>query len=119
MVATHRLGFAISAYFVGVAGAIWAEYLTYMRPNIFLIILIAANMVLMCILGGKGTVAGPVVGAILLIAFNEFFVSQFGGSEINLLGTGMIMLFALIFFPNGLVGTLRRMDKLPSFLDWD
>lgn len=113
------LSFAISAYFVGVAGAIWAEYLTYMRPNIFLIILIAANMVLMCILGGKGTVAGPVVGAILLIAFNEFFVSQFGGSEINLLGTGMIMLFALIFFPNGLVGTLRRMDKLPSFLDWD
>ena len=53
----------------------------------------------MCILGGKGTVAGPVVGAILLIAFNEFFVSQFGGSEINLLGTGIIMLFALIFFP--------------------
>ena len=90
-----------------------------MRPNIFLIILIAANMVLMCILGGKGTVAGPVVGAILLIAFNEFFVSQFGASEINLLGTGMIMLLALMFFPNGLVGTLRKIGKLPRILDWD
>ena len=113
------LSFAISAFFVGVAGAVWAEYLTYMRPNIFLIILIAANMVLMCILGGKGTVAGPVVGAILLIAFNEFFVSQFGASEINLLGTGMIMLLALMFFPNGLVGTLRKIGKLPRILDWD
>ena len=113
------LSFAISAFFVGIAGAVWAEYLTYMRPNIFLIILIAANMVLMCILGGKGTVAGPVVGAILLIAFNEFFVSQFGASEINLLGTGVVMLLALMFFPNGLVGTLRKIGKLPRILDWD
>ncbi|MDH5750591.1 MAG: branched-chain amino acid ABC transporter permease [Rhodospirillales bacterium] len=113
------LAFSISAFFVGMAGAVWAEYLTYMRPNIFLIILVAANMVLMCILGGKGTVAGPVVGAVLLIAFNEFFVSQFGASEINILGTGLVMLLALIFFPNGLVGTLRKMGKLPRILDWD
>ena len=47
------LAFAISAFFVGMAGAVWGEYLTYLRPNIFLIILIAANMVLMCIIGGN------------------------------------------------------------------
>ena len=112
------LAFAISAFFVGAGGAVWGEYLTYIRPNIFLTILIAANMVLMCILGGKGTVAGPVVGAVLLIAFNEFFVSQFGASEINLLGTGVIMLLALIYFPNGIVGTLKKAGKLPRILDW-
>lgn len=113
------LAFAISGFFVGAAGAVWGEYLTYIRPNIFLIILIAANMVLMCILGGKGTVAGPAVGAILLVAFNEFFVSQFGASEINILGTGVIMLLALIFFPNGIVGTLKKRGRLPRLLDWD
>ena len=113
------LAFAISAFFVGMAGAIWGEYMTYIRPNIFLIILVAANMVLMCILGGKGTVAGPVVGTVLLVAFNEFFVSQFGASQINILGTGAVMILALMFFPNGIVGTLRRMGKLPRILDWD
>jgi len=111
--------FAISAFFVGMAGAVWGEYITYLRPNIFLIILIAANMVLMCILGGKGTVAGPVVGAVLLIAFNEVFVATLGSSEINILGTGVIMVIVLLYFPNGIVGTLAQKRRLPRFLDWD
>jgi branched-chain amino acid transport system permease protein len=113
------LAFAISAFFVGMAGAVWGEYLTYLRPNIFLIILVAANMVLMSIIGGKGTVAGPIVGAILIVLFNEFFVATLGSSEINILGTGLIMVLALLFFPNGLVGTLANKGHLPRFLDWD
>jgi branched-chain amino acid transport system permease protein len=113
------LAFAISAFFVGMAGALWGEYLTYIRPNIFLVILVAANMVLMCILGGKGTVAGPIVGAVLLIAFNELIVAQFGASQINLLGTGALMLLVLMFFPHGLVGSLAKAGRLPRFLDWD
>lgn len=113
------VAFAISAFFVGMCGAVWGEYLTYIRPNIFLIILIAANMVLMCILGGKGTVAGPVIGAVLLILFNEFFVATMGSSEINILGTGVIMVLVLIFFPLGIVGTLAQKRRLPRWLNWD
>jgi len=113
------LAFAISGLFVGIAGSFWGQYLTYMRPNIFLIILIAANLVLMSILGGRGTVAGPVLGAIILIIINEFFVSQFGGSELNIVGTGVIMLVVLLFFPSGIVGSLREAGKLPKVLDWD
>ena len=113
------LAFAISGFFVGIAGAFWGQYLTYIRPNIFLVILVAANMVLMSILGGRGTVAGPVLGAIILIAVNEFFLSQFGGSELNIVGTGAIMLIALLFFPTGIVGSLRKAGKLPKILDWD
>lgn len=110
---------AISAFFVGMCGAVWGEYLTYIRPNIFLILLIAAQLVLMCILGGKGTVAGPIVGAILLIAFNEACVAFLGSSEINILGTGLIMVLTLMFFPNGIVGTLAQKKRLPRFLNWD
>ena len=113
------VAFAISAFFVGMCGAVWGEYLTYIRPNIFLIILVAANMVLMCILGGKGTVAGPIVGAVLLIAFNEFFVATMGSSEINILGTGLVMVLVLMFFPNGIVGTLAQKKLLPRWLNWD
>ncbi|KZM48763.1 branched-chain amino acid ABC transporter permease [Labrenzia sp. OB1] len=113
------LAFAISAFFVGMAGAVWGEYLTYIRPNIFLIILVSVNMVLICILGGKGTIAGPVIGAVLLVAFNEFFVATLGASEINILATGLIMMICLMFFPLGIVGTLARLRKLPRILNWD
>ena len=113
------LAYAISALFVGMCGSLWGQYLTYMRPNIFLIILIAANMVLMSILGGKGTVLGPIIGAIALITINEFFVSQLGSSELNIVGTGLIMVIVLLFFPEGIVGTLRRRGKLPRILDWE
>lgn len=113
------IAFALSAFFVGMAGAVWGEYLTYLRPNIFLIILVSANLVLMCILGGKGTIAGPVVGAILIVAINELFVATMGASELNILGTGLVMAMGLLFFPLGIVGTLARKDKLPRFLNWD
>lgn len=113
------LAFAISAFFVGMAGAVWGEYLTYIRPNIFLTVLISVNMVLMCILGGKGTIAGPVIGAILIVTFNEFFVATLGASEINILATGLIMMLTLMFFPLGAVGTLARHKKLPRILNWD
>lgn len=113
------LAFAISAFFVGMAGAVWGEYLTYIRPNIFLVILISVNMVLMCILGGKGTIAGPVIGAIMIVAFNELFVATLGASEINILATGLIMMLTLMFFPLGIVGTLAQHRKLPRFLNWD
>lgn len=114
-----QLAFAISAAFVGMAGAIWGEYLTYIRPNIFTIILVSVYMVLMCILGGKGTIAGPIIGAILIIAFNEFFVATLGASEINILATGLIMMAVLLFFPLGIVGTLAKSGRLPRILNWD
>ena len=113
------LAFALSAFFVGAAGAVWGEYLTYLRPNIFLVINISANLVLMCILGGKGTVAGPVVGAVAIVALNEIFVATLGASEINILGTGLVMALGLMFFPLGLIGTLAKKGRLPRILNWD
>jgi branched-chain amino acid transport system permease protein len=64
-------------------------------------------------------VAGPIVGAILIVAFNEASVAFFGASEINILGTGLIMELTLMYFPNGIVGTLAHKNKLPRFLNWD
>jgi len=113
------LAFALSGLFVGMAGALWGYYLTYLRPVIFLTIIVAAQMVLMSVLGGKGTVTGPIVGSILFIAINEFFVAKLGSSELNIVATGLLLLIVLIFFPKGIVGTLKERGKLPWFLDWD
>jgi branched-chain amino acid transport system permease protein len=111
--------FALSAYFIGVAGAVYGYSLTHLRPLTFFAIAVAARMVLMSIIGGRGTVAGPVVGAILIVGVNEFSVRQFGQTELNIVITGAILLAALLFFPQGIVGSLRKSGRLPAFLDWD
>lgn len=113
------MAFALSAFFPGVVGAFWGYSLTFVRPVAFFAISVAAQFVLMAIIGGRGTVAGPVIGATFLILLNELSVTYLGGSEINLAFTGLIMVLVLIFFPLGLVGTLRARGRLPQFLDWD
>lgn len=113
------MAFALSAFFPGVVGAFWGYSLTYLRPTAFFAISVAANFVLMAVIGGRGTVAGPVVGATFLILLNELSLTYLGGSEINLAFTGLIMMLVLIFFPLGIVGTLRSRNKLPAWLDWD
>lgn len=111
--------FALSGLFVGVVGAVWGYSLSYLRPTIFFTIAVAANMVLMAIIGGRGTVAGPVIGAVLLVGINEASVVYFGATELNIVVTGLILLGVLLFFPQGVVGTLRERRRLPAFLDWD
>jgi branched-chain amino acid transport system permease protein len=113
------LAFALSGLFIGMAGALWGYYLTYLSPVIFLSILVGAKFVLMTILGGRGTVSGPVVGAVVFIVANEFFVSQFGATELNIAATGLMLIVVLVFFPEGIVGTLKKNGRLPRMLDWD
>lgn len=111
--------FALSAFFIGTSGAIYGYSLTHLRPLTFFAIAVAARMILMSIIGGRGTVAGPVVGAVLIIGVNEFAVRQFGQTELNIVFTGAILVAALLFFPQGIVGSLRNAGRLPASLDWD
>jgi len=113
------LAFALSGFYVGIAGAIWGHYNTYLQPKTFLAILIAAQLVLMTVLGGKGTVAGPVIGAIVFIVAEESFVTWLRSSELNIAAMGLLLAVVLLFFPEGIVGGLRSRGWLPQFLDWD
>lgn len=113
------MAFAISGFYVGMAGGIWGHYSTYLQPKTLLAILVAAQLVLMSVLGGKGTVAGPVVGAIVFIAAEEYFVTQLGSSELNIAAMGLLLALVLLFFPEGIVGSLKNRGWLPNFLDWD
>jgi branched-chain amino acid transport system permease protein len=113
------LAFGISGLFIGLAGSLWGSYLTYLRPSIFLTVALGTSIVLNTILGGKGTVAGPIVGTVIMTFVNEFVVAKLGATELNIVVTGLILIFVLLFFPEGIVGSLKSANKLPSFLDWD
>ena len=113
------LAFALSGLFIGMTGALWGYYMTYLSPVIFLSILVGAKFVLMTILGGRGTVSGPVIGATVFIIVNEFFVAKLGATELNIVATGLMLIVVLVFFPEGIVGSLKKRGKLPRMLDWD
>jgi branched-chain amino acid transport system permease protein len=112
------LAFALSALFLGAAGGIWGYYLTYLKPTIFFQILTSAEIVLMAILGGRGTVAGPVIGAVLLVCADELVVAKLGSTELNIAAKGALMLVVLLAFPEGIIGTLKARRRLPRVLDW-
>jgi branched-chain amino acid transport system permease protein len=112
------LAFALSALFLGAAGGIWGYYLTYLKPTIFFQILTSAEIVLMAIIGGRGTVAGPVIGAVLLVCADELVVAKLGSTELNVAAKGALLLVVLMAFPEGIVGTLKARHRLPRALDW-
>lgn len=112
------VGFALSTLFIGIAGGIWGYYNTYLKPSDLFQILTSAQIVLMAILGGRGTVAGPVIGAIVLVAADELVAAKLGSNELNIAAKGAAMLVVLLAFPDGIVGTLKARRRLPRILDW-
>ncbi len=110
--------FALSGLYIGMAGGVWGYYLTYLKPTIFFQILTSAEIVLMAIVGGRGSVAGPVLGAILLVGADELLVAKLGSTELNIAAKGALMLVILLVFPEGIVGTLKARGRLPRLLDW-
>jgi branched-chain amino acid transport system permease protein len=112
------VAFALSVLFIGIAGGIRGYYVTYLKPTDFFQILISAEIVLMAILGGRGTVAGPVIGAIVLVAADELVVAKLGSTELNIAAKGAAMLVVLLVFPDGIVGTLKARGRLPRIFDW-
>jgi len=112
------VAFALSAVFIAIAGGIWGDYNTYLKPSDLFQIRISAQIVLMAILGGRATVAGPVIGAIVLVAADELAVAKLGATELNLAAKGAVMILILLAFPDGIVGTLKARGRLPRILDW-
>lgn len=105
------LAFGISAYFVGVAGGIYSYFLTYIDPTFLFDILTSVTMVLMAILGGRGTLWGPVLGAFIMQPLAIWVVGQFGGTQIHLTVFGGILLLVMLFMPNGILPTVTEYWK--------
>ncbi len=100
------LAFGISAYFVGVAGGIYSYFFTYIEPMFVFDIFLSVTMVLTAILGGRGTLWGPVLGAFIMQPLNNWVVGAFGGTQIHLTVFGGILLLVMLFMPQGILPTL-------------
>ena len=99
--------FAVSALFVGASGAIIATRWTYVDPGIAFNPLFSFMPVLMAIFGGMGRLLGPVIGAIAFAYLEEFLITEF--SELYMLIFGIILIVAITYMPDGLVGLIQKL----------
>lgn len=92
--------FVVSAMFAGLAGALYAHYQSFINPEIFGVAQ-SLDAILAVIMGGSGTIAGPVIGAFIVVFLPEFLRFADG---FRLIIYGLILVLATIFMPRGIVG---------------
>jgi branched-chain amino acid transport system permease protein len=101
--------FAVSALFMGAAGAIMATRWTYIDPKIAFNPLISFMPVLMAIFGGIRYLYGPIIGAAFFAYVEEFLITRFPYHYMLIFG--IIMVVAILYMPDGLVGLIQKLWK--------
>ena len=99
--------FALSAFFPGIAGGIYAYYLTYIHPDIVFDVNMSILIVLMALFGGGGTLLGPIIGAVILTLVNEG-LSTFVMAELARIIYGCLFVIVIIYLPNGIMDFFRK-----------
>lgn len=100
--------FVLAAAISGLAGGFYAYYISYVGPEVFGFSFMI-TMIIMVLAGGKGTLVGPVVGAVIVV-FLEEYLRDFKDLRFSIFG--LIVIAVVIFLPRGLMGFLTRRHEL-------
>ena len=105
------LTFGVSAIFPGLAGAIYARHVGYIDPPTVFAVIWSIRSIATTILGGQGTILGPIIGAVLLTLVSER-VWETDPNLYQVIFGGLIVLVVL-FMPGGIVALLQQRGLLP------
>jgi len=102
------LAIMLSAFITAVAGTFYAQYVLYLDPESVLILPISVQVVLVTMLGGAGSIFGPVIGAAILIPLSEITRVKLGakGTGIDMMIYGALITLISIYQPKGVWGLL-------------
>jgi len=100
----------ISAALTAVAGTFYAQYLLFIDPHTVLPLMLSIQMCLIPVLGGTGTIAGPIIGSCILIPMAEYTRVYLAGkvSGLHLFLYGLLIIVFAVFQPAGLMGLVQR-----------
>ena len=104
----------VSASMAGIAGSLYAHYVTFIDPGVFAFLL-SVNAVIMVVGGGQGTFEGPVVGAILFTIMPEL-LRAFGNAR--MVFYALVIIFIVIFMPEGIPFYFARIWDLKKRIQW-
>lgn len=103
------LAFAVSAFYMGVAGSLNAHMVNHINPSQYGL-MVSITMVAMIVVGGLGSITGSIMGAVLFTVLHQLLAAQ---NHLNAIITGLVMVAIIIFEPRGLSGVWRTI--LSSF----
>lgn len=93
------VAFVLGAFFAGIAGSFYAHYISYVGPDEFGFGFMVTMLIIIAV-GGRGTIVGPVLGAVVITYVVEALRDA---QEIRLSVFGLLLMLSILFFPKGLV----------------
>jgi branched-chain amino acid transport system permease protein len=118
------IAYGLSAAPFGLAGAVYAQYLGFVNPIGAFNILLSVYLVLSALVGGKGTMWGPVLGGFIIALANEAATISSGGISARVLIMGIVLVATVMFLPQGILNSIktittrrRSAKKSVAFID--
>jgi branched-chain amino acid transport system permease protein len=101
--------FALSGVFVGVAGAVYASWVYYIEPPDVFDVLFSVKAIVMVLLGGAGSMFGPLVGAAAFLSLEELVWRNY--LEVHTGVLGLLIVLLVLFLPKGLLSLSQRLGR--------
>jgi branched-chain amino acid transport system permease protein len=103
----------ISAFITAVAGTFYAQYILYLDPESVLILPVSVQIVLVSMLGGAGSIMGPVIGAAILLPISEGTRVWLGfkGSGLDMIVYGTLIMLISVYQPGGVWGWIQQIGR--------
>lgn len=101
------IAFAISAFYTGVAGGLFAYLITYLSPDAFTIEL-SVDFIAMIVIGGMGSILGSIIGAVILTGMQQVLA---GLLDLQILIFGIALIVFMIFMPRGISGMIYDLKE--------
>ncbi len=104
------IAMAISCFMISFAGTFYAQYFRYVGPTRIFSHDMSVQIALIALVGGQGTVFGPLMGACLLVPITEFLSEEFGGAlpGLHLFIYGVVMILVVLYMPKGIYQTVVK-----------
>ena len=103
----------VSAFLSAMAGTFYAQYILYIDPDSVMLLAISVQIVLISMLGGAGTIMGPVIGAAILLPISELTRIWLGhkGTGVDMLIYGFLITLISVYQPQGIWGLFANIGK--------
>jgi branched-chain amino acid transport system permease protein len=102
------IAYVLSAWFVGVAGGIYAYFIGSIDPPFAFDPTFDVAIALICYFGGLGTLWGAIVGAIIVVPLQQYLTIQFGEPGVSQILYGLLFLGTLFVLPHGIIPSVQR-----------
>ncbi|MEH6772718.1 MAG: ATP-binding cassette domain-containing protein, partial [Cereibacter changlensis] len=112
-VRVRLLAVSASAALTAMMGTFHAMYLTFIEPAAVFSLTFSIQIAMFALIGGIGTIYGPLLGAVLLVPLTEIARGALGAQALGLHGFvyGVVLLLVVLFMPNGIMGALSRFTR--------